>query len=110
MPPWVSVVVVALLLLGLAIAARRAATVLHVRAKGGSIVAQRGRAHGEMLRDLADIFRRNRATGTLDLRLDSGEVTPAMSGFDEATAQQIRNVVGRFPAARLKTAPRVRRL
>ncbi|MFO0591977.1 MAG: DUF3634 family protein [Polyangiaceae bacterium] len=98
------------LLVALAIAARLAATVLHVRAEDGAIVAQRGRAHGEMLRDLADIFRRNRATGTLELRLDSGSVTPAMSGFDEATAQQIRNVVGRFPAARMKTAPRVKRL
>lgn len=109
-PLWVPFVVVVALLAALMIAARRATTVLFVRAKAGSIVEMRGRAPGELLRDLADIVERNRATGTLALRLESGEVAPEMRGFEAAPAQQIRNLLGRFPAPRLKTAPRVKRL
>ncbi len=107
-PAWLPFVIAAALLVALVIAARRATTVLFVRAEAGRIVELRGRAPGELLRDLGDIFQRNEATGALVLRLDSGEVAADTPGFDAATAQQIRNVLGRFPAARLKTAPRVR--
>lgn len=107
-PAWFPFVVAIALLVALAVAARRATTVLFVRVEAGRIVEQRGRAPGELLRDLADIVGRNRSTGALALRLDSGEVAPELTGFDAAAAQQIRNLLGRFPAARLKTAPRVK--
>ncbi len=107
-PAWLPFVIAGALLLGLVLAARRATTVLFVRAVAGEVVELRGRAPGELLRDLGDVFARNEATGSLTLRLDSGEVAAETADFDAATAQQIRNVLGRFPAARLKTAPRVR--
>lgn len=105
---WLGLVFAAALLLALGIAARRAATVLVVRVEAGRVVGLRGRAPGELLRDLGDIFERANATGRLELRLESGGVTAVPHDFDAPTCQQIRNVVGRFPAARLKTAPRVR--
>ena len=110
MPVWLALLFAAALLLALMALARRATTVLSLRARDGRVIALRGRAPGELLRDLQDIFERSRATGQLELRLDSGGVAVTMRDFDAATQQQIRNVVGRFPAARLKTAPRVRPL
>jgi hypothetical protein len=72
-------------------------------------VERRGRAPGELLRDLDDIFARADATGHLTLRLEGGGVVVHTDDLDATVQQQIRNVVGRFPAARLKTAPQVRR-
>lgn len=109
MPAWVAFLFAAALLVALLLAAQRAATVLSLRVEAGRVVGLSGRAPGELLRDLEDVFARSGATGTLALRLDGGGVAATTRGFDAATEQQIRNVVGRFPAARLKTAPRVRR-
>jgi hypothetical protein len=105
---WVGLVVAAALLLALVIAARRAATVLALRVEDGRVIERRGRAPGEMLRDLEDVFERSKATGTIELRLDDGGVAVHARDLDAGTEQQVRNVVGRFPAARLKSAPRVR--
>lgn len=107
-PSWLPFLVAAALLIALALAARRATTVLVARVEAGRVVELRGRAPGELLRDLGDIWARNEATGRLVLRLDGGRVAADTADFDAATGQQIRNVVGRFPPARLKTAPRVR--
>lgn len=108
MPSWIAFLFAAALLLALALAARHAATVLVVRVEAGRIIELRGRAPGELLHDLEDIFARSKATGRLALRLEDRGVAPLMRDFDPATEQQIRNVVGRFPPARLKTAPHVR--
>ncbi|MEZ4294884.1 MAG: DUF3634 family protein [Polyangiaceae bacterium] len=91
------------------VAARRATTILVLVAENGRVVKQRGRAPGEMLRDLSDVLSRARASGTMRLRLEGGEVAVDCAEMPEGVRQQIRNVVGRFPAARLKQAPRVKR-
>lgn len=108
MPSWLGLLFAAALLLALVVAARRATTMLVLRVEAGRVIELRGRAPGELLRDLEDVFERSRATGRLELRLDDGRVAAHTRDFDAPTRQQIRNVVGRFPAARLKTAPRVR--
>jgi hypothetical protein len=105
---WLALLFAAALLLAIVVAARRASTVLVLRVEAGRVAELGGRAPGEMLRDLEDIFERSGATGRLELRLDDGRVAAHTSGFDAPTEQQIRNVVGRFPPARIKTAPRVR--
>jgi hypothetical protein len=107
-PTWLALLFAAALLLALVIAARRAATVLVVRVEAGRVVQLRGRAPGELLRDLQDVFDRSGATGSLELRLGDGGVVAVTRDLDARTEQQIRNVVGRFPPARLKTAPPVR--
>jgi hypothetical protein len=107
-PVWSSIVFAALLLAALIFAARRATTVLEMRVHRGRVQAQRGRAPGELLRDLHDIFARAEVTGRLVLRLEDGGISVHAPDFGPDAQQQIRNVVGRFPPARLKTAPRVR--
>lgn len=108
MSGWIAFLFAALLLGALVIAARRATSVLVVHAEEGRVVGLRGRAPGELLHDLQDVLARSRATGRVELRIEDRGVTVYTRSLDAATEQQIRNVVGRFPAARLKTAPPVR--
>jgi len=106
---WLPFVFAAALLLALFVAARRATTILALRVEDGRVVERRGRAPGELLRDLDDIFARAGATGHLALRMEDRGVVVCSDDLDATVQQQIRNVVGRFPPARLKTAPAVRR-
>lgn len=108
MPAWVPFVIAVVLLGALVIAARRATTLLEVSAEDGRVVSARGRASGELLREISDVLERAHATGRVRLRLEDREVVVDSPDLSAAATQQIRNVVGRFPAARLKTAPRLR--
>lgn len=88
-------------------AARRAITLFELRVHEGKVVSARGRVPPELLRDLEDVFARARAEGALRVHLENGRAQVAGAGMDEPTLQRARNVVGRFPIARLKTAPRL---
>jgi hypothetical protein len=101
------------LILGLAVGlvgflAWRATIVFEVRASNGKVVSARGRMPPEMLHDVTDVLARAKATGTVRGRLEQGKVAVRASGLDEGVVQRLRNVVGRFPAARIKTAKRLR--
>jgi len=103
----VAALIVAVLLLGLVAAVRRALQVLVVDLERGDIVRRRGRATPELLREIADVARRSRSTGRVVLKLEGGQVAVRTQGLTDATEQQLRNVVGRFPKARLVQAPRL---
>lgn len=107
MPAWMGIFFAVALLVALAVAARRATTVLVVEVVAGRVTRARGRAPGEMLSDLRDAVRGARNEGRIVLHLEDGGVSVRIDGLDVGAAQQVRNVVGRFPAARLKTARRV---
>jgi hypothetical protein len=107
MQAWIGILFAAALILAIAIAARRATTVLVIDVDGGRIKRARGRATGEMLRDLGDAVSASSATGRIELHLEGGGVSLRAQGFDAGAEQRVRNVVGRFPAARLRTAPKV---
>lgn len=92
----------------IAYVAWRATIVFEVRASKGKVVAARGRMPPEMLRDVTDVLERAKATGTVRGRLEQGKVAVRASGLDDGVVQRLRNVVGRFPAARIKTANRLR--
>jgi hypothetical protein len=79
-----------------------------IRAAGGRIVSATGRAPGELLHDVADVLRRHEASGAVTVRLREGRAQVVASDLPPAAVQQIRNVVGRFPLARLRTAPPIR--
>jgi hypothetical protein len=106
----VGLVLLAAVAIAIGAAIDRALTVLELRAKGGTIHHARGRASGELLRELEDVLARTRATGRVRLRIERGQVAVRTEGLDEGTTQRLRNVVGRFPAARLKQAPPMRRV
>lgn len=99
-----------LLLLGLVLAVESTRRLLVLDATAGRVVRMRGRGPSDLVSDLEDVVARSRASGRIVLRLESGRVAVHASGsFDEGTKQQLRNVVGRFPVARLRTARRVTR-
>lgn len=89
-------------------AARRAITLFEIDSEAGKVVRARGRVPPELLRDLEDVFARARANGGVRVHLDQGRARVEGVGLDDPTLQRVRNVVGRFPTARLKTAPRLR--
>ena len=84
--------------------ARRAVTLFELTAEGGRVVRVKGRIPPEMLGDLEDVFRRASATGQLSVRIEDGRPTVHALGLDDGTTQRVRNVVGRFPLARIKAA------
>ena len=82
----------------------RATIVFEIVVQSGSVTSARGRMPPEMLRDLVDVLRRARATGRVRGRLRSGAIGIEVTGdLSEEVAQRLRNVTGRFPAARIKT-------
>lgn len=101
-------VVLVLAVLGaLVLAVRRALELMVLEARDGRVVTARGRSPAELLREIEDILDRARATGRIVVRLEAGHVAVRATGLDEGTMQRLRNVVGRFPPARLKSAPRI---
>lgn len=104
----VGLVLLAAVAVAIGAAIDRALNVLDLRVERGKVRRASGRASGELLRELEDVVSRARATGRIVLRIEGGEVAVRTHGLDEGTTQRLRNVVGRFPAARLKQAPRLR--
>jgi hypothetical protein len=102
-------------LIGLGVLLAALAALVHVASRSrelfvlsverGATKVARGRAPGELLAGLADVFARaevERATVKV-LRAEHGARIVA-SGLDEATLQRARNVLGTFPAHKLGTS------
>lgn len=90
--------------------ARQTRVLLVIEVSAGRILRLSGRAPAELCSDLEDVLSRSMATGKVVLFLEGGRATVRATGsMDEATKQRLRNVVGRFPVARLKSARRVER-
>jgi hypothetical protein len=84
---------------------------LDVHVNQGVVKKLEGRAPGDLVHDVEDVLSRARATGRIVVQLEAHRAVVRVSGeIDEGTAQQLRNVVGRFPTARLRAARRVKRL
>lgn len=103
----ISAAILLLVVFGIGAAIRRSLDVLVVDLKGGKVVRAVGRATPELLREIDDVALRAGATGRLILRLEGGEVAVRTRGLKDVTEQRFRNVVGRFPKARLVQAPRL---
>lgn len=83
---------------------------LEIRVESGRVVKLEGRAPGDLVHDVEDVLTRSRASGTVIVRLEGDRAAVRVQGqFDEGTTQRLRNVVGRFPTARLRAARRVKR-
>jgi len=101
---------VVLVFVAIALAVRANRRLLVVRVEEGRIASARGRAPGELLHDFSDVFRRAGVSCRVALVVrDGGVVVDASGPGADAVTQQLRNVVGRFPVQRLRTAPRVAR-
>ena len=106
MGAWLALGVVAAFA-GILLAAARARVIVRMRVEAGRVVHARGRLSAELRAELNDALPRG-AMGSIELVRDRDAVAVVARGLDPGAAQRVRNVVGRFPAARLRTAPRVR--
>jgi hypothetical protein len=74
----------------------------------GRVVRVRGRIGQELLSELEGIVRGPRVTGSIRVRIEEGAARVHAKGLDAGTLQRVRNVVGRHPLARLRTASRAK--
>jgi hypothetical protein len=118
-----SLVIPILLLLGLiplVLALIRANELVCVRARGDRVTVVRGRIPPRLLADISDILRRpggQRATNattatdatdvTLKIVVEDGRPRVYAEGeLSDAQRQQLRNVVGMWPVAKMRNAPK----
>jgi hypothetical protein len=90
-------------------AAWRSREIFAVSVRAGRIEAARGRLSTELRHELEDVVASSRASGRVVVRLENGRARVHTKGFGDPIAQRVRNVVGRIPLARLRTAPPARR-
>ncbi len=84
--------------------------VLEVHVQQGVVKKLEGRAPMALVHDVEDVLSRARASGRVVVQFEGGRAVVHVSDeIGEGPAQQLRNVVGRFPAARLRAAQRVKR-
>ena len=97
-------------LAALFIAARRATTVCSIDVRDGALSVTGGGIAPRILADLGDVTRRPAVPrGTIRIRRDAGRAAVQLTGdFSAAQAQQIRNVVGSVPLAKLANRGRRR--
>lgn len=106
----IAVVLVVLTFVVVLFLARQTRVLLVIEVSGGRIVRMSGRGPAELCSDLEDVLARSMSTGKVVLFLEGGRATVRATGsMDEGTKQMLRNVVGRFPIARLRSARRVER-
>ncbi len=109
MSGWAFLGVVAVFV-AIALVVRESRRLLVIRVEDGRIARVRGRAPGELLHDFGDVFRQAGVSCRVALVVREGRVVVDAGGPGaDAVLQRLRNVVGRFPVQRLRTAPRVAR-
>lgn len=83
---------------------------LDVHVDQGQILKLEGRVPVELVHDVEDVLRRARVSGRVVVQFEGNRAAVRVWGdIGDGTAQQLRNVVGRFPTARLRAARRVKR-
>jgi hypothetical protein len=89
-----------------AFASRR---LLVIDVEKGRIVRAGGKVPSDFYAEVVDVLERAKATGRCSIRIERGQaIVLAERGLSDAAAQRVRNVVGRFPLARLKAGRPVR--
>jgi len=90
--------------IALLVAADRTRVIAVCAVHRGKIKVVKGRLSARVLGELRDVAVRGKITqATLIVRKEGGAPTLKMTGVDdEATAQQLRNAIGRFKIAELR--------
>jgi hypothetical protein len=91
-----------------AISIRRSNVLFRARVRGGELELVRGRIPQAMFDDLSDVFAGTTADGELTVVVERGRPQTQVRGFSEATAQRVRNVVGRFRVAQIRAGRRAK--
>ncbi len=106
-------VVVAALLLAVGYAFSRslgrATELCHIRVRAGKVEFVRGRMPIRLRHEIDDVLVRERVQDAeLRLRVEAQQARLVASGLSGGTLQQLRNVIGRYPLAKLRSGPTVR--
>lgn len=91
--------------------ARQQLTLFIIRIERGRIIGIKGRIPRRLLGDIADVARQERCEETRVIcRLDDGAAQLSIYGdTNPGFEQMLRNLLGEYPVARLKQAPRAAR-
>ncbi len=102
---WIALAVLFLLVVPLAVGLRRATDLCVIDVVGGKPRLRRGRLPPALMSEITDIVRRNRVrAGRIRVVTEGGEPRLlADAGFPAAATQQLRNVVGRYRVAQLRS-------
>src|SRR5262245_20466474 len=81
-----------------------------ISVRGSRALVVRGRVPGTLVTELGDAVRRSRVTSSTirAIKTERGGRLVA-SGVDDGTLQQLRNIFGSYPIARLRQAPAIER-
>jgi hypothetical protein len=103
------VAVLALLCLPVFVAIWRSNQLFVLRVRGGRTTFERGRMPQSLFDELDSLLRPSAADGTLIALKEDGKVRLSANGrFDPGLVQQLRNVVGLYPLARIRAGGRPR--
>jgi len=107
---WIAFVGLAAFVYGVIVAVDASRRVLDIQVERGRILKLQGKAPGELVHDVEDVLERSQVTGRILVEFEGGRAAVRATGdVDEGTVQRLRNVVGRFPTARLRAGHRVKR-
>lgn len=106
---WIAIAGLVAFVFAVIFAVDKARRLLDVQVMQGRVLSLEGRAPADLVHDVEDVLVRARASGRIIVQLEGQRAAVRVSGgIDEGTAQQVRNVVGRFSTARLKAARRIK--
>lgn len=102
---WIALAALFLLCVPLAVGLRRATDLCVIEVVSGRPRLRRGRLPPALMSEITDIVRRNRVVaGRLRVVTEGGEPRlVADAGFPADATQQLRNVVGRYRVAQLRS-------
>lgn len=111
MASWVVVLLIVALCVPLVRALALANELFALRVMGGRVRVTRGRLPQALLDDIKDVLQRDGVTSaTLRCTLEGGrpQLTGEGEAFPAATLQRLRNILGQWPVAKIRNAPRRR--
>jgi hypothetical protein len=105
----VALALAALLSLPLIVAILRSNQLFVLRVRAGKLTFIRGRMPQSLFDQLSDVLRGSHADGTLVVITENGRPRVAPRGrFDLGQLQQVRNIVGLYPLAKIRAGARPR--
>ena len=107
-----AVILTLIVVVPLVIALSRANELFCLRVTGGRVRVVRGRVPQALVNDIADVLRSPRVEEATVRGLSEGGraviVAKARGPIDEGQRQRLRNVIARWPVARIRTSSRAR--
>jgi hypothetical protein len=104
---WLALLVLLVLIWPLARAIFRSNELAVLEFEGGRLTLARGRLPHDLFNDLEDVLKRGRITrASLRVVVESRSPRLIAQGVDAEAVQRLRNVVGRFPLATIRSGRR----